>query len=90
MLDFGSIGEFALAEFADAANSNLHATDTAVLQLPINCVLAGQQLIKDRYRENDLFNPNLKTDVIVTRSRAGLLGTKRPSFTIRTDKKGYD
>jgi hypothetical protein len=77
-----------------AAVSSILATlfivSTNILQKPIDCVLAGHQRIFDRLREYDIKPTNFRSTVRGTRSGARRLGGDKPSFRVRTDKKGYD
>lgn len=65
-------------------------TDTDDVELPVDYALAGEQLIKDRYRE--WFVPAAKTTerTRVTTAGARMLGGKKSSFTSKTDSRGYD
>lgn len=64
-------------------------TDTDILQKPVNCVLAGEQTIKDRYREWDV--PAARRTVRTTMTRSGVRSLGGGTgFTTRTDKRGYD
>lgn len=65
-------------------------TDTDILHKPVDYALAGEQRIKDRYREWDIPAARRTERVSVKRSGARRLGGERPSFTVRTDKRGYD
>lgn len=67
----------------------LDITDTDILQKPVNCVLHGDQVIRDRYRINDVRANNRRENVTVTRSGARKLGGGT-GFTVRTDHRGYD
>lgn len=63
------------------------------LQLPINCILAGQQLIRDRYRENTIFDPGIKATRKINGFSVQLDITgkfKKPSFTVTSNNRGYD
>lgn len=65
-------------------------TDTAQIQLPVNCVLAGQQRYREKGRDYELYPQNLKTKgVNVTRSLRRL-SREKPSFTVTTSKTGRD
>lgn len=64
-------------------------TDTNVLQLPINAVLAGQQDYEVSKREWEVKNPNYKITVTVSSDGVKNLGGKS-SFTVKTDNRGYD
>jgi hypothetical protein len=68
----------------------LTITDTDILQKPIDAVLAGQQKIKDRYREYELHAPRLRTRASGTHTGVGRLKGDKPSFKVTTTKKGYD
>ena len=52
---------------------------TAVLQKPVNCVMAGDQLIIDRYREWSVPAANRTESKSVLRSRVGRVGGNRLS-----------
>lgn len=65
-------------------------TDTEVLQLPVDCVLAGQQV---EYRRRRTFEPSRGRGgerVRVAAGARGRLGGPGPGFTVRTDSRGYD
>lgn len=64
-------------------------TDTTKLQLPINCVLAGQQGYEQGGYDIEDNAPNYSDDVKVS-SGGGRLSDADSTFTTRTDKKGYD
>jgi hypothetical protein len=63
-------------------------TDTTKLQLPVNCVLAGQQEAEVGKTEIEATDPNIRARTRV--SRGGSLKTGDPTFRVRTDKRGYD
>lgn len=64
-------------------------TDTDILQLPVDCVLAGEQTIKDRYREWDV--PAAKRTERMTVSRSGVRSLGGGTgFTTKTGPRGYD
>ena len=65
-------------------------SSTVIIQKPVDYALAGEQLIKDRYRE--WFVPAAKTTerTRVTTAGARMLGGKKSSFTSKTGKRGYD
>jgi hypothetical protein len=88
MLGFGAIGKFAISKLRETAVAV--ATSRAVLQDPINCVLAGQQPYRERGREWEIHPPNRRTKTAVTRSGVRQLGGQKPSFTTKTSKRGYD
>lgn len=64
--------------------------DLDVLQLPVNCVMAGNQPFKDRYREWTVCPPNRRTRANAKRSEVCRLKGDKPSFTVKTGKRGYD
>jgi hypothetical protein len=64
-------------------------TSTDLLQKPVNCVLAGEQSIKDRYREWDVPAAGRTERTAVSRSAVKSFGGK-PSFTTKTGPRGYD
>lgn len=62
--------------------------DTDILQKPVDYALMGEQVIKDRYRINEVHAPNVRTgDVTVTRSGVKRLGGKS-GFTTRSGPLG--
>jgi hypothetical protein len=61
-----------------------------ILMDPINCVLAGHQRIFDRLREYDIRPRNLRRNTVGKTAGTRRLGGDKPSFRVRTDKKGYD
>lgn len=65
-------------------------TSTLFLQLPINCVMAGQQTYKDRYRTFELNDPKQRAEIKAKSSQVGRLSGEAPSFKTTTGKKGYD
>jgi hypothetical protein len=67
-------------------------TDTDILQLPVNVVLAGAVPIKDRYREFDIRPLNFRQGKTHMSARGGVrrIGGDGPSFTITTSRKGHD
>ena len=82
-----TLDDVAIAAIGDFGTT---ITDTEVLKLPVNCVLAGQQPIKDRYREWDVPTARRTEKGSMMRSRRGLIGGEKPSFTTRTDHRGYN
>jgi hypothetical protein len=68
---------------------DLSITDTDILHKPVDYVLAGQQPIKDRYREWNVPQAKRTERTTVTRSGPRRLGGGT-GFTVRTDKRGYD
>ena len=67
----------------------LDITDTDILHKPVDYVLHGDQVIRDRYRTADVRAPNLRGSTRVTRSGPRKLGGST-GFTTRTDNRGYD
>lgn len=65
-------------------------TDTEVIQLPINCVLAGQQPYKFGGREWEIPAYRRSDKTAVTRSGVAKLRGAKPSFTVTTNNRGYD
>jgi len=64
--------------------------DTDVLQLPVDCVLAGDQPYRDRGREYEIRPMNMTEKTWGKHSRVKALSGGRPSFTSTTGKRGYD
>ena len=63
-------------------------SDTDILQKPVNVVLHGTQPVKDRYREFELRQPNIRITPVVTRGGVRNLGNTRPqSFTVKKGGK---
>lgn len=65
-------------------------TDTDILQKPVDYALAGKQLVKDRYREFDVRPPNYREKTAVRRTVVRRLEGAAPSFTVTSNRKGYD
>jgi hypothetical protein len=65
-------------------------TDTTILQLPIDAILAGQQDYKVSEVVWDIRDPNPKYKVNVESSPVKQLSDKPSTFTTTTTKKGYD
>ncbi len=65
-----------------------YVSSTVYIQKPVDCALAGDQLIKDRYREWDI-PPQKKTFTPHT-NRSGVknIGGGKSSFTSRTESWG--
>lgn len=64
-------------------------TDTEVLQLPVDCILAGQQHYKQSGREYEIHPRNQREFSRGSRSRVRALRGGKPSFTTTTNKRGY-
>lgn len=68
----------------------LSIVDTEVLQLPVDCVLAGQQPYRERGREWEIRPRNLTEKTWGRHSSVRALQGGKPSFTVTTGKRGYD
>jgi hypothetical protein len=78
------------ATFASVGDFDTTITDTEVLQLPINCILAGQQQYKQSGREYEIRPLNATEKVTLKRSRVARLKGEKPSFTTRVSHRGYE
>lgn len=68
----------------------LTITDTEVLQLPVDCVLVGEQPFRETGRTVELA-PSRRTETpSLMQSSVRRLSGDRPSFTITISKRGYD
>jgi hypothetical protein len=65
-------------------------TDTDILQLPVDCVLAGQQPFTERGRTFEGGPQRMTRRTLGTHSSVRNLSGARPSFTIKTGSRGYD
>ena len=66
---------------------DIDVTDTSILQLPINCVLIGDQKEpKDMKFENE----QQSVKELVRQAYGGGFSKGKSSFTTRTDSRGYD
>lgn len=63
-------------------------TDTTILQLPINCVLAGQQEYEQGGYDVEYVGGSYREFVSVSCSE--VWQGDSPTFTTRTDSRGYD
>jgi hypothetical protein len=75
--------------FQTSAFQSSLIVSTRQLSLPINCVLAGQQLYD---RTGSIFEPGRGKSgrrVIARASASGRLGGDAPSFTVTKSGKGY-
>lgn len=70
--------------------AHLLVTDLDRIQLPVNCVLAGDVPFKDRWREWDVPAARTKEKVMASSTPARRLKGPGPSFTTRTSSRGYD
>jgi hypothetical protein len=65
-------------------------TSTRRLQLPINCILAGQQHYTQSGREFEIRSMNATEKTWGRHSSVRALKGGKPSFTITSNKRGYD
>ena len=66
-------------------------TDTTILQLPINAVLAGQQdNMEEGWRDNDIRNPDFREETNLAGGSLTQLSDSASTFTVTTTKRGYD
>lgn len=70
-------------------SSAQYIVDTTRLQMPINCILADQQDYEMGPSEIDARPPNVHVKVTISSGPVKRYG-EPSTFTIRTDKKGYD
>lgn len=70
--------------------SPVFITDTDALQRPVNAIMAGNVPIKAGGRGWDIRPPNLRTRTVMTGTGTRRLTGGKPSFTTKTDKRGYD
>lgn len=61
-----------------------------VLQDPVDFYMEGLPQYRNEYRTFEQSTAKGREDVAVTRSKRGRLSKDAPTFTTRTDKKGYD
>lgn len=81
-------GAFQIGAFQLAGGGSV--TDTDVLRLPIDCVLAGQQPYKDRGRTWEIPKHRTSTRVGASSTPARRIRGAASSFTSRTNSRGYD
>lgn len=67
----------------------LFITDTDLIELPINCILAGQQDYEIGHTEIEEREANIRTRTSVSQG-GGRLSSSESSFRVRKDNKGYD
>lgn len=70
--------------------SILDIVDTQDINLPINCILAGQQDYEVGPTEIEASDPAIKTRIMVSQGGGGKLSAVDSTFRVRTDSKGYD
>lgn len=81
---------FQLFAFQDNAfQVGMGITSTIDIQLPIDCVMAGDQPLKERINEYEIRPQNRKYRTSISRSGVSRLDNK-PTFTTHTSKRGYD
>lgn len=68
----------------------LFITDTDLIELPINCILAGQQDYEVGHTEIEARDPNIRTRTAVSQGGGGRLSSSESSFRVRKDSRGYD
>lgn len=82
---------FQFGAFQMEALGDFPVTDTDVLQKPINCVLAGQQRMFDRVNEWIVNDKRTTLKRVGSHSAVGKLSRgPAPSFTVKTNNRGYD
>lgn len=87
---FSPLGVSALGEYR---RFMIHAdqkyvTSNNVIQLPVNCVLSGQQPLRARGNEWEIWPSNVSTKTVGRRSGVRRSGPA-PSFTTTTNNRGY-
>lgn len=66
-------------------------TSTLMLEMPVDCVLAGHQLYYESGRTWELHAPRLRSKPVLARGTAPRrLSESVASFTVRSGKRGYD
>lgn len=78
-----------LALTAYTFTAALFMTSREILQDVVDCVLAGQQPLKDRGIEYDIRPADVKTNTVMNKSGRMRRGPA-PSFSVTTNKKGHD
>jgi hypothetical protein len=81
---------FGPSYFGGAVAALARITSTRILQLPIDAVLAGQQPIKEIGNEYDIRAVNRRERGRTMRSGVRALSGAKPSFTIRSSRRGYE
>ena len=71
--------------------SNINIINTAILQLPINCMLAEDGIIDKERPWAEAHEPNYKMSAgNVSAGAGGRLSANESTFTVTTTKRGYD
>lgn len=65
-------------------------TSNSILELPIDCVLAGQQTLRRIEKESYVPPTAMRTNQRTLKSMPRRLSGATPSFTVKTGSKGYD
>lgn len=81
------VGAFQTGAFQQVEGN---VTSTLVLRLPVDCVLAGEQLFSDRYREYDIAPQRTSTRTRVRSGGRHRLSGQAPSFKTTSTSRGYD
>lgn len=81
-------GAFQNNAFQIQSAAHLDITDTEILELPINCVLIGEQLYEGTGRTWERVAG--KSGQKVVSSYGGKLSGEAPSFEVKTGSRGYD
>lgn len=86
----GAVGSRTVGDISRRDEVGGDITDTDILQKPIDCVLAGQHLIKDRFREAEIRAPMTRLKTVMSAGLRARLRGPVPSFSVTTNKRGYD
>lgn len=73
-----------------SGGSGLAIMSTRRIQLPVNCVLAGDQLYRHKYRVAEIFPTNTRERTKASVSGVSRLSKDKPSFSVKSTSKGYD
>lgn len=83
-------GAFQANAFQNNAFQTSAVTSTVSLQLPINCVLIGQQLYRRVGKTFELVPGRAGSRVIASAGKGGRISSESPSFTVKSNAKGYN
>lgn len=83
-------GAFQRNAFQNNAFQTSGVTSTLSLPLPINCVLIGQQLYRKVGRTLELVPGKAGQRVRMSSAASGRISSDAPSFTVKSNAKGYD
>lgn len=81
---------FPATYFGGNGTSLADITSTRKIQLPVDCVLAGQQPYRESGREYEIRDRNATERGGWNRTRVARLKGSRPSFTTTTNNRGYE